>query len=330
MRKHSSCAGLVFPALMILFIQASYSNEKKTFVLKEDLSIGADSGDENLIFGSVTSIGLDGKGNIYIADYEDKRIQVFDAGGKFLKSIICKQGQGPQEVAMLAGVAVSPSGTVAVLDSGGNKVIMFGKDGAFLRLFKIDFQASDVGYLQGDPIILLGLYKGKILHLFDGDGLLLASFGEPFEIPSSLSRFKDISQFKFPLRLSCSPDGRIFVFNPHKFEIYIYENAKLINRLEGKSELFEPARVQRAKAGQVAMMFPMLTILEFGDRLYISVNRPPTAGEGPNELIVYEDDKRVGGLPIAGMPKAIDRYGRLYCSEETGFPRLVRYVIQEK
>jgi DNA-binding beta-propeller fold protein YncE len=51
-------------------------------------------------------------GNIYILDWENKRIQVFDPQGKFLRSIVGKQGQGPEEVAMLGGVAVSPAGKV--------------------------------------------------------------------------------------------------------------------------------------------------------------------------------------------------------------------------
>ena len=53
-------------------------------------------------------------------------------------------------------------------------------------------------------------------------------------------------------------------------------------------------------------------------------------GEGPNELIVYENDKPVVSLPVAGMPRAADSRGRIYCAEETDFPQLVRYVISEK
>ncbi len=330
MGRYGAFGRVVSFGLIFLLAQASYANEKKTFALKEDLRIGADSGDENLIFGSVAAVGLDRRGRIYIWDYENARIQIFDAQARFLKSVFLRQGQGPQEVAMPAGVAVSPSGTIAVLDRGGNKVMELGADGAFLRLFKIDFQASDVGFLEGDRIILLGLNKGKILHLFDTNGRLLSSFGEPFEIPSHLSQFKDIPQFKFPLRFSCDPEGRIFVFNPHRFEISVYENAKLITRLPGKSELFEPAGVKRSSSQQVAMVFPLVTILRFGGRLYVTVKRPGTAGEGPNEMIIYENERRVGASSIAGIPKAIDRFGRIYCGEEEGFPRLIRYIVQEK
>jgi hypothetical protein len=73
-------------------------------------------------------------------------------------------------------------------------------------------------------------------------------------------------------------------------------------------------------------VFPFLTILESGNRLYVTVLRP--GGEGANELIVHENDKPVATLPVAGMPRAVDSQGRIYCAEETDFPRLTRYVLK--
>ncbi len=330
MKKFVSLSALIFFILVFFSGSSSFPGKKRVFSLKEDLSIGVESGDENLAFGSVASIGLDATGYIYILDQKNRRIQIFDPQGKFLKSVIGKQGQGPEEVAMLGGVAVSPSGTIAVLDRGGNKVILFDKDGVFLRMFKVTFPPLYLGCLQGDCVVVLGLSQGKIFHLFDAEGRLLVSFGEPFEVPSRLSQFKDIPQMKFPLRFNCSPDGTIFIFNPHKFEIYIYRNAKLIKKVEGKSDLFEPVRVPQSSSERVAMVFPFLTVLEFGERLYVTIMRPATKGEGSNELIIYEGDKPVGTLAVDGMPRAVDSKGRLYVAEEADFPRMKRYQVLEK
>ena len=300
--------------------------EKKTFTLKEDLTIGVESGDENLMFSDVADIGLDSAGNIFILDWGNSRIQKFDTRGKFLKSIVLKQGQGPEEVAMLGGAAVSPSGMICVLDRGGNKVLILGPEGAFLRFFKLEFQATYLGCLEGDRIVVLGLDKDKILHIFDKDGRLLSSFGDPFEVPSHLSKYKDMPMLRCPMRFSCSPQGDIFLFNPHKFEISVYRDSRLVRKVEGKSDIFEPTRIPQASSQRIALVFPFLTILESGSRLYITVLRP--GGEGANELIVYENDRPVGTLPIAGMPRAADSQGRIYCAEESDFPRLVRYVIK--
>ena len=319
---------IVFSSVVFVLAGVPPRGDKKAFTLKEDLAIGADSGDENLMFGSVADIGLDASGNIFILDWEGKRVQVFNSQGKFLRSIVGKQGQGPEEIAMLGGVAVSPSGMIAVLDRGGNKVLLFSPQGEFLRFFKLGFEATYLGCLEGDRVVVLGLNDEKILHLFNKEGKLLSSFGDPFEVPSQFSKYKDMPMMRCPMRFSCSPHGDIFLFNPHKFEISVYRDSRLVKKLSGKSELFKPLQVPRADAQRIALVFPFLTILESGHRLYVTVLRP--GGEGPNELTVYENDKPIESLPITGMPRAVDSQGRIYCAEETDFPRLVRYVVSEK
>jgi hypothetical protein len=214
MKKRGMVSFGVFSALFFYLAAGLAGGEKKTFTLKEDLAIGVESGDENLMFSDVADIGLDSAGNIFILDWEGHRVQVFDSQGKFLRTIVGKQGQGPEEVAMLGGVAVSPSGTIAVLDRGGNKVLLFSPGGEFLRFFKLDFEASYLGCLEGDRVIVLGLKNEKIHHLFDREARLLVSFGDPFEVPSQFSKYKDMPMMKCPMRFSCSPQGDIFLFNP--------------------------------------------------------------------------------------------------------------------
>ena len=316
----------VFSALFFYLAAGLAGGEKKTFTLKEDLTIGVESGDDNLMFGSVADIGLDAAGNIFILDWNNSRIQKFDAAGKFLKSIVLKQGQGPEEVAMLGGAAVGPSGMVCVLDRGGNKILILSAEGEYRRFFKLDFQATYLGCLEGDRIVVLGLDQDKILHLFDQDGRRLSSFGEPFEVPSHLSKYKEMPMLKCPMRFSCSPGGDIFLFNPHKFEISVYRDSRLVRKVGGKSEIFEPTRIPQASSQRIALVFPFLTILESGSRLYVTVLRP--GGEGVNELIIYENDKPVASLPVAGMPRVLDSKGRIYCAQETDFPRLVRYFVK--
>lgn len=327
MKKSGMISLGVFSGLFFCLASGLAGGEKKTFTLKEDLAIGVDSGDENLMFGSVADIGLDAAGNIFILDWEGHRVQVFDSQGKFLRSIVGKQGQGPEEVAMLGGVAVSPSGMIAVLDRGGNKVLLFSANGEFQRFFKFEFQAAYLGCLEGERVVVLGLDNEKILHLFDKDGKLLTSFGDPFEVPSQFSKYKDMPMMRCPMRFSCSPQGDIFLFNPHKFEISIYRDTRLLKKIAGKSNLFVPLRVPHVSAERMGFRFPFLTILESGSRLYVTVREPE--GEQPNELIVYESDKPAGSVPVVGMPRAVDSQGRIYCADETVFPRLVRYVVSD-
>ena len=306
--------------------------EQKSFVLTPDLTLGADGGDENLLFSGIYAVGLDRDQNIYILDWwftSPPRIQVFDSRGGFLQSIPLRQGQGPGEATSVGELAVSPSGTIYVLDWGQNKIMLYDAKGAFLRQFKPEVQPSDFALLPGEQVILLGASREKLLHVCDKDGRVLASYGEPFELPAKLSQYKNMPFLCCPNRFNVGPDGRVYVLDPHRFEISIYRQGKLEGKVEGRSDAFSPMEVVTGGGG-MGVGYPRVTALPSGDRLYVGVVRMASAKKGPNELIIYEKGERVGAVTLEGWLKAIDAQGRLYFSEESDFPKMVRYVVRER
>lgn len=88
-------------ALSCFFFQACIETQ---ISLQKELSLGVDEGDENLVFGWISSICFDAEDNIYVLDPRMWRIQKFDSQGTFLKSYAIQDGQGPGEM------AVSPQG----------------------------------------------------------------------------------------------------------------------------------------------------------------------------------------------------------------------------
>lgn len=135
--------------------------------LIEDLSIGVDYGDENLMFGSVSAVFLDSDQLIYILDWRNDRIQKFDRDGHFLKSILIKKGQGPEEVSMLGSVALHPDGRISLFDRGGSKIINLNEKGKFISSFKLDYMPASIASLGENRIAVLGLKEGKIIRVFD-------------------------------------------------------------------------------------------------------------------------------------------------------------------
>lgn len=106
---------LVFLLVMICGILVtgrllSASGEKTPIKLVPELTIGQESGDLNLIFGTVTRVDVDAAGNIYVLDHKYCRLKVFSSEGKFIRSHNIPPGQGPQETTQIAGIAVTPSG----------------------------------------------------------------------------------------------------------------------------------------------------------------------------------------------------------------------------
>jgi DNA-binding beta-propeller fold protein YncE len=86
-------------------------------------------------FSKPRGIAVDSKGNIYVADQGNARIQKFDADGKFV-STFGTLGEAEGQFKEPNGVAVDPSGNVYVLDALNHKLVKFSADGKFVSEWK--------------------------------------------------------------------------------------------------------------------------------------------------------------------------------------------------
>ena len=286
--------------------------------LKADLTIGVEDGDESLMFGNVSRVGLDGRGNIYVLDYKFRKIAVFDEAGRLLRTIAVPAGQGPREATNLSGIAVTPGGTLFINDT--RKVIVYGPDGQHLRTFLIDFMISSIGCAGAEELVAIGPNGGKILHVFDPAGKLLASFGDTFAPPGEFAPMKDMPMFGAPLLFNGAGDGRVFVLNPHRYEVSVFKDRKLERTIAGQSELFKP--LQKMGRGIVSTA---AHIVASGDLVLVAMqNLDPKAKKTAD---VFLDGKQIGSMEIPGTPCNVDARGRIYFAEEEGFPRVVRYAV---
>jgi len=310
--------------LIPVLAEVLVSGQDAPFKLKADLAIGVEDGDENLIFGSVSQIDLDRDGRIYMLDSKDKMVRIFESDGKFSAAIPIPAGQGPAELTRINAMAVSPDGLIFLNED--RKVVVFDRHGKFIRNFPLDFNARTIGNAGDETVIVLGLQEDKILHVYSPEGNLIQSFGEPFEIPASLSEFKDMPYLKAPVFFSTSKTGRVYVLNPHRYEISIFEKGRLTGVLKGKSDIFEKADSPTQARGR-AFLFPAAFIQSAGERTYVTI-RKPMAKTG-HEMDVFEGGRQIGCLTVSGLPWAIDQQGRLYFEEEEDYPRIVRYIVEK-
>ena len=76
-------------------------------------------------------VAVDGAGRVYVADYGNHRVQVFDPAGRALAGW-GREGDGPGEFRLPAGIAVDRAGRVYVTEAGNHRVQVFDGAGALL------------------------------------------------------------------------------------------------------------------------------------------------------------------------------------------------------
>jgi len=109
-----------------LYVSDGYGNSRVVKFDKDGIFLlawGKKGGGEGE-FDLPHAVRLDSKGSVYVADRENKRIQVFDGAGKFLRQFA--QGVSPY------GLFITPDDTVFLADGVAHRVIKMTTEGKVL------------------------------------------------------------------------------------------------------------------------------------------------------------------------------------------------------
>ena len=85
--------------------------------LVPEVSIGELDGPEEYLFGSISSITVDGSGRVFVLDGQAGDIRVFDSEGTYIETV-ARRGEGPGELSNPSSVAVLPDGRVLAHEAG--------------------------------------------------------------------------------------------------------------------------------------------------------------------------------------------------------------------
>jgi hypothetical protein len=121
------------------------------FDLEEDLVFGGDPTKEDYYFPKGGVLSVDDDGNMYVADFGNRRVHVYDLSGKFIRPL-GRRGQGPGEYTFPSRVLFDPEGNPCIW--GGRELIYYGKDGSFKK--KILIKAPVTYCLFGPKGTILG------------------------------------------------------------------------------------------------------------------------------------------------------------------------------
>ena len=149
------------------------------------LSIGAIDGPDEVLFGSIASVAVDGAGNLIVADVQMDEIRIFDASGVHLQTI-GGPGEGPGEFRALAGAWRTAGGAIVAVDRRLDRITRFGPDGELLAT--ATFQGPGE-----QPVIRPIRVAGPGLFLSRVESLNLPSLDGAFSLDDALESISDPS-----------------------------------------------------------------------------------------------------------------------------------------
>lgn len=118
-----------------LLLHATIASAQGRWRLEEEVRIGSlDEGPAS--FSRVHDIGVTPNGNIFVLDAVTQQLQLFDAAGRFLRTV-ARKGAGPGEISRANGLVVMPNGLVWVNDPANGRLSVFSADGRFERQHRV-------------------------------------------------------------------------------------------------------------------------------------------------------------------------------------------------
>ncbi len=155
-----------------------------------------------------TSVALDAKGQIYVADTGKNRVVVFDSSGSFVNQF-GDQGEGKFKIKDPIGVTVAPDGRVFVLSKTLSKIVEY--NGSFQPVKEILFNDFPLSMTIHDKKLYVTTARGIMVG--DLDGNLITSLGKRGVAPG---------EFQMPGGIAVGENGNIYVADSLNYRVQAF------------------------------------------------------------------------------------------------------------
>lgn len=211
----------------------------------EEFSIGEGDEHTEIVLNRPIDLHLDSQGLIYVMDWGDTNIQVFDQSGNRVRTI-GKKGQGPGEFDTPADFKIEQNNRIVLLDSRQHRISILDTDGSYVLGFRIEGYCFELDVDSNSRIYLsaLDFPEPKIFNVsqlieihktifrFDENGKNRFDFGKhraekQLRKVTQTSRGPSItsltSRAAYTTVWMISPDQRIFIGYNQDYLISVYD-----------------------------------------------------------------------------------------------------------
>ena len=309
------------------------------FSLEEELSIGESEGSEEYMFSRIRTIAVDEEERIYVLDYRESHIKVFDRNGEYLRTI-GKKGEGPGELNRPRSLSINQN-ELMVLEIS-RRLSFFSHEGEFLR----NLSTKEIWALRsrldskGNIIVTEGLmdpenscYK---LKKFDAEMNLLTEIASsPAPQPG-----KAFNPFMPAAYWLIDNDDNIVYGYPKDYEIQIYNpKGKLIKKI---TKEYDPVEITEEEKEEVTNDMPPEIKVDFSKyhsafrqftlddegRILVQTWEKIKDGKGYYCDVFNPEGRYIAKIPLRMRPIVFKRR-KLYTIEEDeeGFQVVKRHKI---
>lgn len=298
----------------ITIVEHGGADRPLTVDFHEEFRIGGSDTRAGEAFFRVNSgtVGVDREGRIFVLDAAASRVEIFDDGGRHLRSA-GRAGGGPGEMGMPFGLVVAPSGDFGVVDISKRALVRFDPQGGILpmRSFPPTYFG---GMIRGmDPVMVVpvqmpgegGAHVNALLRIEEEDTVVVVRVPQPDRRPISLTscgmQFSGMAPLFAPALRWNAREDRVVLTAASGYRFSLFEGGREVKRV---ARAVEPERATEA-----------LAVAELGDGMRVRTER----GE------VVCDSREV--VEQRGMAPLVPALGRLTLAPD-GFVWVERGGVQ--
>ena len=191
---------------------------------------------------------IDGRGNFWVSDTGNDRVQKFSLEGNLLQ-VVGKTGAGEGEFHAPSAVAVSPRGNIFVADTGNKRIQVFSAKGMFLGMF------GKPGRLAGqfwEPLDL-AVDSSEIVYVVDRGNVRISKYDSTGTLLWEAGRAgRQDGEFKAPRNILVSPDGEVYVLDSDNARVQVFSSqGKFLRKFgsegKGPGEFRSPAGLRAGR-----------------------------------------------------------------------------------
>lgn len=208
----------ILPILILILLSLAFQAYPAQIKLSLDFVLNEP---ENIIFNRLSDIATDSNNNIYVLDYKENVIYLFNEDGIYQKSI-GRPGQGPGEFQRPSSIFIDPKDTIFILDDRNRRVEIFDSEAKFVRSVTfIEFPTGGGHEIISDRngnLYISGYYRNanSLLAKYSSKGELLKHYPLPI-VEYSEVNFTDHNKQMVKQSLSggtmCIDEGDRLIFS---------------------------------------------------------------------------------------------------------------------